>query len=435
MDNMGFFRRVGEFRERGREIARGVSFVLAEKISTGLFFNPTTEAYKRDPYPFLLELRERDPVHRSYPAGGWVVSRYDQIASILKDPRFSSDERNHFRFASQHARRVRDGLVSPTDSEEPPMIGLDPPAHTRLRTLVNKAFTPRVVERLRPRAQQIVDDILGKLREASTTEVIRELATPLPVSLIAEMLGIPIADHERFKHWSDEIVLPLGDPTLPNQRRARQATIKLNEYLSPVVAQRRHEPREDLISGLVHAEEGGRHLEDDDLLRMVGLLLVAGNETTTNLIGNGLLALLRHPAELDRLRSEPERIEAAVEECLRYDSPVHMTRRIALERVECEGRVFRPGQMVLLLLGGANRDPEAFSDPDRFDIARSPNRHLSFGHGVHFCLGSQLARMEAQVALWALVTRFPDLSLAGSEPAWRPSPILRGLASLPVRLR
>jgi cytochrome P450 len=432
---MRLSRRVEKLLDQGSEIARGISFALAEKVSTGRFYNPTAAAYQRDPYPFLRELREQDPVHRSYPAGGWIVSRYDQIESILKDPRFSSDERNHFRFKSQHALRVRAGIVPPKDNEEPVLLGLDPPAHTRLRTLVNKAFAPREVERLRPRAEKIVDEILWKLQEESSAEVIHELATPLPVRLIAEALGIPAADYKLFKHWSDEIVLQLGDPTLENQRRAQQATAKLNEYLTPVVQQRRQEGHEDLISGLVHAQENGSQLEDDELLRMVGLLLVAGNETTTHLIGNGLLALLQHPAELDRLRDEPERIETAVEECLRYNSPVHITRRIALEAVEFGGRRFRPGQLILLVLGGANRDPAAFPDPDRFDIARSPNRHLSFGLGVHFCLGSQLARMEAQIALSALLARFPDLSLACAEPVWRPNPILRGLTALPVRLR
>jgi cytochrome P450 len=263
-------------------------------------------------------------------------------------------------------------------------------------------------------------------------DVIRDLAYPLPVTVIAEMLGIPIEDRERFKHWSDEAVRSLGFGSIEDARRSAQANRELRAYLEPIVEQCRREPREDLISALVAAEEQGDKLSTDEVFSTIILLLVAGNETTTNLIGNGLLALLRNPSQLNILRGDPSLIENAVEELLRYDSPVQFTSRMPLNDVDLGGRTLSAGREVLLVLGAANRDPAQYDDPERLDVTRQDVHHLSFSHGIHFCLGAPLARLEGRIALLALVQRFPSLRLATSEPRRGDNILLRGLAELPV---
>jgi hypothetical protein len=330
---------------------------------------------------------------------------------------------------------VKRGIMSADEiNDRSSMLRMDPPDHTRLRSLVSKAFTPRTVETLRPRIEQIVEDQLDAVAAAGQMDVIRDLAYPLPVTVIAEMLGIPIEDRERFKHWSDEAIRSLGFSNEDDARRSMQATRELRAYLQPIVEQRRREPREDLISALVAAEEQGDKLSTDEVFSTIILLLVAGNETTTNLIGNGLLALLRNPQQLELLRDDPALIENAVEELLRYDSPVQFTSRIPLEQIEIDGRHIPAGKELLLVLGGANRDPAQYVDPDRLDVTRKEIRHLAFGHGIHFCLGAPLARLESQTALLALVQRFPRMRLAVAEPKRGDNILLRGLAELPVTI-
>jgi hypothetical protein len=263
---------------------------------------------------------------------------------------------------------------------------------------------------------------------------VRDLAIPLPMIVIAEVLGVPLSDRGRFKAWSTDVANSLGGPfQAPDVLdRARQSSNEIADYFREQIAERRQAPRDDLLSALCAAEEQGDLLSEDELIATCILLLVAGNETTTNLIGNGLLALLRHPDQLELLRDDPSLVEGAVEELLRYDGPVQATGRFVLEDVEVNGHPVSSGQQVVTIIGAANRDPEVFTDPERLDITRRDNHHLAFGHGIHYCLGAPLARLEGQVALLALVQRFPHLRLAAERPEWRDNLILRGLASLPV---
>jgi len=405
-----------------------------ERVETGIVFNPTRAELRADPHPFYRALRERDPVHRSRAADGWVLSRYRDIEAVLADRSFSADERNLRLWPRILRRRLRAGLPDPYAEGRGPMLRLDAPDHTRLRTLVNKAFTPRAVERMRPRGAALVDELLDRFRPGDEMELIGDLASPLPVTIIAEMLGVPAEDRERFRHWSDEAIRTLGEGSLDDRLRAEAAVQELGSYLIEVAEQRRREPREDLLSSLVRAEEAGDRLTETELATMCVLLLVAGNETTTKAIANGLLALLRHPDQLALLREDPERIPGAVDELLRFDGPVQLTSRIALAEGEIHGRRVRPGQQIVLLLAAANRDPRVFAEPDRLDVTRENVRALAFGRGPHFCLGAQLARLETALALEGLIRRFPDLRRTGAPIVWGDNTVLRGPTRLPLRL-
>ena len=416
------------------ELIRGVTLLAVERLETGVVFNPMYPPLRSDPYPFYAKLREKDPVHRSRAGGGWVLSRHRDILAVLRDPSYSADERNFTRFATIVARFKRQGLNAPYEDDNGAMLRLDAPDHTRLRSLVSKAFTPRAVERMRPRIEAILKDLLDSRPARGPMELVTELGSPLPVRVIAEMLGIPAEDHERFRAWSNEAVRSLGDGTIEDRLAGQRASEQLREYFTAVIEARRRAPKDDLISGLVAAEEAGDTLKRNELLNTLTLLLIAGNETTTNLISNAVLALARNPDQLEILRKSPEKVPAAVEEFLRYDSPVQMTSRIATRDHEvCGERVLR-GQQLILLLGSGNRDPDVFPDPDRLDVTRSDVRHLSFSHGSHFCLGAQLARLEASLALEALITRFPNFKLLPQEIPWSKNTILRGPQSLWIEL-
>jgi cytochrome P450 len=414
-----------------RGIARGVASF--ERLRSGASFDPLAPAFRSDPHPQYRRLRERDPVHRSFIAGGWALSRFHDVEAVLRDPRFSSDDRSWSRFERIRRRNVKAGVWE-EEGFKPSLLRLDPPDHTRLRRLVTKAFTPRAIAALEPRVEKLVSELLDAAASAGALDVIRDLAYPLPVIVIAELLGVPSSDLARFKHWSDELVRSIGVSTLDDLRRARRASEELAAYFAGIAEERRREPREDLISALLVAEEAGEQLSMDEVFSTCTLLLVAGNETTTNLIGNGVVALLRHPQELARLREDPACIGNAVEEMLRFDGPVQLTSRFPLEDVEWpSGHTFRKGQQVLLMIAAANRDPEANPDPERFDVARPEVRHLAFGHGAHFCLGAALARLEARHAVGALVGRFPGLRGDTDRLEWGDNTILRGPRSLPVR--
>jgi pimeloyl-[acyl-carrier protein] synthase len=391
-----------------------------------LHFNPMDPGFLSDPYPTYDRLRAEDPVHHS-PLGFWVLTRYDDVVSVLRDPRFAKEA-----IASFVAARF--GV--PTPGMGLSMLDRDPPDHTRLRGLVSKAFTPRVVERLRPHIQQIVDGLVDRAAGAGSMDLIEEFAYPLPVIVICEMLGVPVADHERFKGWGLDIARGLDSVMLPPDsevhRRSMAARHALSDYFRALIAERRAAPRDDMLSGLIAAEEAGDTLSEDELLATCILLLVAGHETTVNLIGNGTLALLRHPGQLRRLRENPELIGTAVEELLRYDGPVQRTARIPSADVTIAGHKIDKGEMVMPFIGAADRDPVQFPDPNRLDITRADNRHIAFGWGIHFCLGAPLARVEGQIAISTLVRRFPNLALATDEPEYRQSLTLRGLKTLPV---
>jgi cytochrome P450 len=403
-----------------------------EWITTGVLFNPQRAELRVDPYPFYRRLRETDPVHRSYPAGGWVLSRYADILAVLGDRAGSADERHWRRYRRESARHVRAGLPDFYEAGLASMLRIDPPDHTRLRTLVSKAFTPRAIERMRGRIEAVVEALLGGLAGRQDVDLMRAFASPLPVAIIAEMLGVAVDDRDRFRHWSNEAVRLLGDKNHDDRRRAHAALDEMRDWLAGEVELRRRQPREDLLSGLVVAEDAGERLSASELFATCILLLVAGNETTTNLIGNGTIALLRHPDQLDRLRRAPEQLPAAIEELVRYDSPVQLTSRIALEDRTLHGRRVRRGQQLVLLLGAGNRDPERFPDPDRLDLLRPDVRPLSFGHGIHYCLGAQLARLEAQIAFERLLPRFPDLRFGRGAIVWGDNTVLRGPRALPI---
>ncbi len=407
------------------------ALLVAERAQTGVVYNPLSKRYLRDPYPRYRRLQERDPFHRSRVLGGWVLARHTDILEALRDSRFSLDNRNHPKYERNRRRLIKAGAI-PEEEPTRSLLGLDPPEHDRIRTLVNKAFTPRAVRALEPRMESIVAELLDPVVGAGRIDVIQTLANPLPVIVIAELIGVPPEDREQFRRWSDEAVRALGSASIENVRRSRVAGEALTAYFRKVADERRAEPRDDLLSTLLAAEEEGDRLTLDEVFRTCVLLLVAGNETTTNLIGNALLALLRNPDQMKLLRDDPSLMENAIEELLRYDSPVQATVRIALEDFEMRGHPIQKGQQVFLLLGAANRDPEKYVDPERLDVTRRDVSHLSFGHGVHFCLGSRLARLEARLALTALLQRFPELRLATDEPEWGDNIILRGLRSLPV---
>src|SRR5262245_21649022 len=390
-------------------------------------FNPMDPEFVADPYPTYHRLRAEDPVHHN-PLDFWVLTRYEDVAAVLRDPRFVKEPLAAF-IAARFGVPVPQGIGLS-------MLDRDPPDHTRLRSLVSKAFTPRVVEGLRPRIQQIVDGLIARAEGTGSMDVIEEFAYPIPVNVICEMLGVPVEDHERFKGWSLDIARGLDSILLPPDsevpRRSAASRHAMADYFRELIAERRQAPRGDLLSALIAAEEAGDKLNEDELLATCILLLIAGHETTVNLIGNGTLALLRHPGELRRLRETPGLIVTAVEELLRYDGPVQRTARIPHTDVTIRGRTIAKGQMVMPFIGAADRDPAQFPDPDRLDLARSDNRHIAFGWGIHFCLGAPLARVEGQIAIDTLVRRLPQLELATDKVEYRQSLTLRGLQTLPV---
>jgi pimeloyl-[acyl-carrier protein] synthase len=391
-----------------------------------------------DPYPFYAALRASNPVFRlpvGEPTGpgAWLLTRHADVHAVLRDTRFSVDRRRA-RLVRDNLDRLPIGMALGEEGGLRTMLVMDPPDHTRVRGLVSKAFTPRHVAALRPRIERIVEELLGAAAGHGSMDLIADFAAPLPAIVIAELLGVPAADHRRFKQWSSELVTSVGAGNpVAIRERFEKALGQLVDYLRGVIAERRRAPGDDLISGMIQAQEQRDALTDAELLATSNLLLLAGHETTTNLIGNGTLALLRHPGELERLRAAPSLLPVAIEELLRYDSPVQATVRVATQDVEIGGRRIPAEALVITGIGAANRDPSVFPEPDRLDLAREPNPHLSFGLGVHFCLGAALARLEAELAFGALLEHFPRLELTSEAVSYRANLVLRGLDALPVR--
>jgi cytochrome P450 PksS len=393
----------------------------------------SSPAFKANPYPFFARLRAAAPVHRIVLGDKrpvWLISRYDDVVSVLKDERLVKDKRTAL---TQQQLAKEPWIPSMFKPLEFNMLDLDGADHTRLRSLVQKAFSPRLVEDMRGRIQALTDDLLDAVCDRGRMDLIRDFALPLPTTVIAEMLGVPSADRHRFSRWSKKIVSIV--PSRWGLFGAIPALWALLRYIRRLVQARRAEPRDDLLSALVGAREAGDQLSEDEMLAMISLLLIAGHETTVNLIGNGLLALLAHPDSMERLRDDPALIKPAVEELLRYDGPLQTaTERFAREDVTIAGVTIPKGEMVFAVLASANRDEGQFDRPDELDLTREPNRHVAFGMGEHYCLGASLARLEGQIAINNLLRRLPDLRLAVPPDAVRRRPglVLHGLEALPL---
>ncbi|MFF8264714.1 cytochrome P450 [Streptomyces virginiae] len=383
-----------------------------------------------DPFPLYGKLREDGPVHRVVVAGGldaWLVTRYEDGLAALSDPRLSSDVRDASdpRLLAQLPETERESMLSN-------MLRSDPPDHTRLRRLVSEAFTARRVAQMRPRIQAITDRLLDEIVPAGRADLVADYALPLPVTVIGELLGVPVDDQHDFQHWTDRMIMRGAEP--PDPAVVNEAWQHMRAYVTDLIRAKRAHPGDDLLSGLITARDEEQRLSEDELIAMVFLLLAAGYITTVNLISGGIAMLLAHPGQLDLLRSDPDLLASAVEEFLRYDGPVSPgIARFAREDVEIAGVTVPRGATVLIASAIADRDPARFPDPDRLDITRQDNAHLAFGHGVHYCLGAPLARLEGHIAIGTALRRLPGLALAvpPDEIRWRPGG-LRGPLSLPV---
>jgi cytochrome P450 len=399
--------------------------------------NIASREFKADPYPFYARLRAEAPVYRTVlpdkqPA--WLITRYDDVFNVLKDEQRFPKDRSAAMSTDQLAKAPwTPAMFRPLSRT---ILDLDGAEHTRLRGLIHKAFTPRLIERMRERIQTLADHLLDVAQRRGEMDLIRDYALPIPLTVIAEILGIPEGDRMKFHRWTKAVV----------ELTARQHAllwgllplVSMVSYLKRIFKRRRADPRDDLITALVQAEEAGDRLTEDELLAMVFVLLVAGHETTVNLIGSGALALLENPEEMRLLRRKPDSIKTAIEELLRYVNPVEQaTQRYAREDVTLHGITIPKGEMVLAVIASANRDASQFADPDRLDLTRENNKHLAFGQGIHYCVGAPLARLEGQIAIQTLVERMPDLGLAKAPDAlrWRPGLTVRGLEALPVVIR
>ncbi|CAN5831870.1 cytochrome P450 [soil metagenome] len=379
-----------------------------------------------DPYPIYRRLRKEAPILKH--DNTWTLSRHRDVAALLPDKRMSA-VRGQLEGLPDEERAKCQALI---DVNRDMILFLDPADHTRLRSLVAQAFSARRIEGLRAHIVELVDQLLEDVEPGEPWDLIDVLANPLPGLAIAELVGVPTSEQEKFTHWANEYGAWLGSfgPDEELRYRANAAAIELSSYLRDLVKERRKQPQDDLLTGLIQAEDEGNQLNEQEMISTVFLLLFAGNETTTNLIGNGILTLLRHPEELERLRENPNLMRTAIEELLRFDGPVQLTTRFAAEPIDLDGYRIEAGDHIEFVLGAANRDPEEFEDPDRLDLGRRPNRHIGFGHGIHFCLGAPLARAQGQIAITTLINCYPTLVLADELIEWRHNPILRGLKGL-----
>ena len=441
--------------------------MLPGKNTLGLV-NLERQEVRANPYPFYEKLRTFDPVHWDEELGFWVLTRYEDVSSVYYDERFSRAQglQQGFQRLSKTDRHISDSVYQ---SFSKTMFYADPPYHTQLRGLMNTAFTPRRVEQLRPYIQKIVDELLDLVEAKGQMDVIHDLAYPLPVMVISELLGLPANDRGQFKKWSDYLFAILGTVRRSSHllKRASQSLAEMTAYVTALSRERRAHQKDDLLSALLsvaeddqqmtcpyphqsngrassqsqrsaelaRAPEVAASLTQEELVANINILLSTGHETTTNLIGNGLLALIENPNQTQKLQSQPTLMMSAVEEMLRYDNPVQITYRSAVEDVEMGGRLIRKGDLVNSILGAANRDPQQFANPDQFDITRDENKHLSFGIGIHYCIGASLVRLEAEIAFSAILRRFPKLQLATQTLEWQEHPIFRGLKSLPITIR
>jgi len=402
-------------------------------LPTGIELTTLDPAFRADPYPVLDLLREREPVHHDQVLHRWILTRHDDVDRLLRDRAHSVDPRKAAEGSFERMFLPAEELA---DQGNMSMLFSDPPYHTRLRGLVTRAFSARAVEAMAPRIQHIADALLDAVAGRDSFDLIDAFAGPLPTIVIAEMLGVDPADRAEFKRWSDTGVMVFNPLLSPDERaRVRQAGEALRAYFARAIAGRRAAPRADLISALIAAEDdGGDRLTDDEILTMCGLLLTAGNVTTTDLIGNGVYALLRFPDELRKLQQDPSLIKSAIEEMLRYDPPVTQSGRTPLSEVEFGGCPIAAGESITPSLAAANHDSDVYPEPHRFDVTRADTHHHSFGGGIHFCLGAPLARLEAQISVATLVRRFLTLRLSDEPVIYRNIPSFRGLAKFVVRV-
>jgi cytochrome P450 len=405
-------------------------------VSTAVLpFAPHDPDFVANPYPAYTELRELGPIHKYEPTNQWLIARYEDVNGLLRDRRFG---RTYLHLATHRDMgRPEDPVY--TDAFwwliRNGILDMEPPDHTRVRRLVAKAFTPRRVEELRPTVRSIMDSLIDGVAGAGEVNLISTLAEPLPVTVIAELLGVPEGDRHHLRPWSAEICRMYElQPTEEDGRAASTAALEFAAYLRDLIGQRRRTPTGDLISGLVEVVDEGDRLTEDEMIGTCVLLLNAGHEATVNVTGNGWWALFRNPDQLDLLRRKPELLPRAVEELMRYDTPLQMFERWVLEDVEIHGVQVPKGSELALLFGSANHDPNVFERPNELDVAREHNPHMSFGAGIHFCLGAPLARVELQSSFGTLLRRFPNMELV-EEPRWKPNYIIRGLRELRVRLR
>jgi pimeloyl-[acyl-carrier protein] synthase len=404
----------------------GFSATASHRLSLAMLLDPDVLA---NPYPLFHRLREEDPVHWDPFLHAWVVTRYADVVTVLYS--FSANRTP----TPETLEKMGLGNLTPiAQLMVRLMLFMDPPAHTRLRSLASYAFTPRRVEVLREHIRTIVDDLLGRIQKRGKCDMIKDFAEPLPAIVTAEMLGVPIEDHDMLKAWSADFAEMLGNfqHNPDHVPKVLKTVDEMTAYFREKVADYRSNPREGLIHALLSAEVDGDRLSDEEVVASTIVTMVGGQETTTNLIGNGVLSLLRNPGEFQRLRSDLSLIPSAVEELLRYESPSQHTARLAPEDVELGGRKIRKRQAVIAVMAAGNRDPERFPDPDRLDITRQDNRHLAFGWGAHFCFGAPLARVEGQLAFEAIATRLANLQLVPAPLQWRTNLGLRGLITLPV---
>ncbi|HWF52818.1 MAG TPA: cytochrome P450 [Solirubrobacteraceae bacterium] len=405
------------------------------KLDEALADDLLAPAVNANPYPYLAALRERDPVHWSGRHNAWVVTRYDDVASGLKDKRLSSDRVQPLLDAMDAERRARVGPVMEMLTGW--MVVTDPPTHTRLRRLAANAFQPQRVNAMEAQITALVDELLDDFIAGGHSDLIAHFAYPLPATVIGELIGAPPGDRDRFKGWSNDLAMVAfgagGEARDDRHERATRGLDELFTYFEGLIERSRREPGEDMISNLLEGDGSGDRLSNDEMKAMCALMLFAGHETTTTTIASAVMTLLQHPDQLELIRAQPELAGGAVEEALRYEGAIKVLIRWVVEDLEVRGREIKVGQRVYLLPSAANRDPEKFPDPDRVDITRSPNAHIAFGRGVHTCIGAQLARLEMRVALARIVDRLPGLRFANDvELEWVPSLASRGLKELRV---
>jgi cytochrome P450 len=391
-----------------------------------------TPEYLANPYALYSQLRTQEPVFWDEQAGAWVLTQYSDAVSALRDPRLSAERMTIG--TDWIPEELMETLAPPVRALTRQMLFLDPPDHTRLRGLAAKAFTPRIVEALRPRIQLLVDELLDAVQPSGHMNFMQDFAHPLPAIVIAEMLGVPPEDRAQFSIWTAEFarLLDGGNPSIEGVMQSLSGVSEFMNYFRGIIRQRRTAPRDDLLQAMIVAEEQGDKLNEEELLSNCVLILAAGHGTTTHLLGNGLLALLRNPAQLTYWKNNPSIAPYAVAELLRYDSPVQMTSRHPTESIEIGGKRIETGQEVIIVLGAANHDPAQFSQPDQLDLSRPESRHMAFGLGIHFCLGAPLARLEGEIAFNTLLRRLSDVQLATEEVEQVPSTVFRGLMELPI---